>query len=271
MDDSHIPLLLSSERLAPFVQIAGTERDAIELHNQAIRLNAALMPVVALIEIALRNAISEALRSRLGTPHWLTAPPADRLKWHDNEVAAIQRAVRHAQRAAYAKLTNAQKKALDAAAFQAGIPPGMKRDKRIRKRQEQINVGIGQTIAQLTLSFWKGLFAAEYEATLWKPILRSLFPNKSVDRVAVAGHLEVIYEARNRIAHHEPVLDPRLGALLGSITFISQSFASRQPGSQAVLARMIEPFQSAVATEVAAMRAAVARFSLNTGNSDALS
>lgn len=264
MDDSHIPLLLSAERLAPFVTIAGTEQDAIELHNQAIRLSSALMPVIALIEISMRNAISEALRNKLQTPNWLTTPPSDKLQWHGGEQEAIKKAIVHARRAAYAKLNNAQKKALDALAYPQGLPRGLKRNKRIRARQDHIQVGIGQTIAQLTMSFWKGLFAAEYEAVLWKPVLRSLFPNKSTERVTVAAHLEVIYEARNRIAHHEAVLDPRLQALEASITFLTENFGSRHPDPNAILARMAAPFQQELRTQIAATRAMVAQFSIST-------
>ena len=264
MDDSHIPLLLSTERLAPFVAIAGTERDAIELHNQSIRLSASLMPVIALIEISMRNAISEAMRNKLQVPNWLTEPPSDKLHWHGGEQDLIKKAIVHARRAAYAKLNNAEKKALDTLAYPKGLPKGLKRNKRIRARQERIQVGIGQTIAQLTLSFWKGLFAADYEAVLWKPVLRSLFPNKKIERVEVAANLEVIYEARNRIAHHEAVLDPRLEELEQAITFVTRNFGSRQPDQDAILARMTAPFQQDLTAQMAATRAMVARFSIST-------
>ncbi|EQD56251.1 protein containing DUF1526, partial [mine drainage metagenome] len=202
-DDGQVAVLLSPERLAPFVTIAGTEQDAIRLHDQALRLSAALMPVVAIMEIALRNAVCERLRAKLGVPNWLTAPPTSHLTWHKKEQDGIKKAIAQAQRAAYAKLSNANKKALDALAYPAGVPKHAGHAKRARARQAKINVGIGQTVAQLTLSFWKRLFSSDYESALWKPILRQLFPNKGISRVLVAQHLEVIYEARNRIAHHE--------------------------------------------------------------------
>ena len=80
----------------------------------------------------------------------------------------------------------------------------------------------------------------------------------------MAAHLEVIYEARNRIAHHEAVLDPRLQALEASITFLTENFGSRQPDPNAILARMAAPFQQELRTQIAATRAMVAQFSIST-------
>lgn len=262
MNDGSIVWLLSPERLTPFLTITGTEQDAIELHNQSLRLNAAIMPVIALIEIGLRNAISEQLRAKLGVPNWLTAPPRTHLVWHGKEVDSIKKAIVHAQRAAYAKLTNAEKKALDTLAYPNGIPAGLPRARRVRARQAQIQVSIGQTIAQLTLSFWKGLFSVDYEAALWKPVLRRLFPNKAIERVDVARHLEVIYEARNRIAHHEAVIDGRLDSLLDSLDYITQNFGAKQPGADAIMIRMTAPFRAVLDAEARATKEWIGRYSL---------
>lgn len=265
VEDGQIGVLLSPERLAPFLAITGTEQDAIGLHNQALRLSAALMPVIALIEIALRNAACERLRVKLGVPNWLTAPPRAHLTWHGKEEESIRKAIAHAQRAAYAKLNHGEKKALDALAYPNGVPANLPRARRVRARQAKIQVGVGQTVAQLTLSFWKGLFSVDYEATLWKPILRQLFPNKAIDRVQIAHHLEVIYEVRNRIAHHEAVINRRLDAVLASIEFITQNFGARPPSPDAVLAQMTAPFRQVLEAEVTATRALIARFSVDNG------
>ncbi len=259
-DDLSPVLLLSPERLAPFLNIVGSDLDAIELHHQSLRLNAAVMPVIALIEISLRNAISEQLRAKLGVPNWLTAPPRQHLVWHRKENDHIKKAIVHARRAAYAKLTNAQKKDLDALAYPTGVPKGLQRDRRVRKRQAQIQVNVSQTIAQLTLSFWKGLFSADYEAVLWKPVLRRLFPNKGIDRVDVARHLEVIYEARNRIAHHEAVIDGRLDDLLKSLDYIIQSFGAKHQGTAPVMVQMTAPFRAVLDAEASATKERIGRY-----------
>ena len=62
--------LLSSDRLAAFVKITGTERAAFEVHQQMMTVAAALMPVTGLIEIALRNAICDRLGQMFGVPNW---------------------------------------------------------------------------------------------------------------------------------------------------------------------------------------------------------
>ena len=262
VEDGQIAVLLSLERLAPFIAIAGTEGDAIKLHNQCLCLSAALMPVIALVEIALRNAICERLRLKLGVPNWLTSPPPTSLVWRSGEKTNIASAVLHARRAAYAKLTNADKKALDALAFPNGIPRALGHAKRSKQRQAKIQVGIGQTVAQLTMFFWKRLFSDDYETSLWKPILRALFPNKSISRINIAHHLEVIYQARNRIAHHEAIMGDRLTKLMESIDFISLNLGSKVPSKDAILAQLILPFRQPLEQEITTTKMLIGSFSM---------
>lgn len=262
MDTGLAVSLLSLERLAPFEAIAGTKADAIALHNQSLRMNAAIMPMIAIVEIGLRNAISEQLGSYLGVPDWLTSPPKDRLVWHGNEKKSISKAEALAQRAAYAKLSNAEKKALDALAYPGGVPVDTKRARRVKMRQKKIQVGVGQRIAQLTLSFWKGLFSIDYEASLWKPVLRNLFPNKTISRVDVASHLEVIYEVRNRIAHHEAVIDGRLDRFLTSVDYITQRFGVKNTENESILKQMTASFHEDLDVQVAITKRLISQYSL---------
>ena len=67
-------------------------------------------------------------------------------------------------------------------------------------------------IAELSFGFWVGLFGRRYETHLWRPHLRQLFTNapspllrKDVHRV-----LDEIRILRNRVAHHEPILQRAL-------------------------------------------------------------
>jgi hypothetical protein len=67
-------------------------------------------------------------------------------------------------------------------------------------------------IAELSFGFWVGLFGRRYETHLWRPHLRQLFTNapspllrKDVHRV-----LDEIRFLRNRVAHHEPILQRAL-------------------------------------------------------------
>ena len=231
--------LMSAERLASFIQIAGTDRDAIAIHQQTILVASALMPVACLIEIALRNAVCERLRTMFAVRDWLTSPPQP-FSWKASEQAKLKEAQRQARKAAYAKKTEAEKRALDVLAFPQGVPNNMLRRNRIKKRQEQIPVTHGQLISQLTLFFWKRLFSSDYDATLWKRGLRDLFPNKHVQRATIADKLEVVYQARNRIAHHEPIYGDRLREVRSSIDFIVEHFEAKIPNAGAILARITE-------------------------------
>ncbi|CAD0327056.1 hypothetical protein CFBP498_19570 [Xanthomonas hortorum pv. vitians] len=229
--------LLSAERLATFIQLSGSERDALDLHDVTVVVASALMPVACLVEIALRNAVSERLRTVFASPDWLTQPPAP-FSWRSSEGEKIKEAKRQAQRAAYAKLTDSGRRALDAVAFVGGVPSGIKYENRIRKRQATLSISHGQLLAQLTMFFWKRIFSSDYENTLWKRGLKTLFPNKSINRGEVASHLEIIYQARNRIAHHEPIYGERLARLVESLDFIVTNLGNKDGDESSSLAKL---------------------------------
>lgn len=190
------------------------------------------------------------MRAIFGKADWLRQPP-EPFRWHGEQKKAIENAVRQAQRAAYAKLSNTDKKNLDSIAFPGGIPSDASHEMRVKARQRQIPVGTGQIVAQLTLYFWKRLLSAEYEQTLWKRSLKTVFPNKTVERTDVSDALEVIYQARNRVAHHEPVYDARLDKLLAAIDFVCRNFEARRPSDATPLCKLVESFRTNLDAAVA--------------------
>lgn len=255
LPDDEVPQivsLISAERLSTFTRITGSERDAILLHQQSLRVAGALMPTTAMVEIVLRNAICDALRDSFGRPDWLLNPPAP-FQWKGEETENIKRCSGWARRAVYANLSQAQKKALDTLAFPQGVPAGTSHEKRSKDRQRHIQITAGQLIAQLTLMFWKRLFSPDYENHLWKRSLRGLFPNKLITRPQVAQNLEVIYQTRNRIAHHEPVIGERLTRVSDAIDFIVLNFRSRTPSEDAILARLTQPYRRDLADQISTM------------------
>lgn len=265
LSDQEIALVaswLSSERLAAFIKISGTERDAFELHQQMMAVAGALMPVIGLIEIALRNAICDRLRQHFDVPDWLNHPPAP-FAWRGEEAHSLKRAVRQGQRAEYAKLTNADKRALDAVAFPLGVPADVSHEDRSKTRQKAIRLTQGQQIAQLTILFWKRLFSNDYEATLWARSLKRLFPNKSLTRGQIAAELEHVYQARNRIAHHEPLYGRRLDNTLLAIDFLAQNFETRTPGPDAVLAKAIDVERERLQVEADKLKVMLERFNVS--------
>jgi len=244
-----IRAFLSDERLGPFIRLAGSEADAVVLHLQTMRVGATTMPIVGFLEIAIRNAVSDHLARHFGRPDWIAASLAP-FVWKENEKAQLGKAVAQARRAAYAKLDSRQKRALDARAFAKGVLPKISHAERSRKRQGAIVVTHGQIVAQLTLFFWKRLFSADYETALWKPVLKAVFPNKSIGRAQVAVHLEALYEVRNRIAHHEPIHGARLSKALSAIAFVVENLGCPAPDGASVLARLLERNRGELAREV---------------------
>lgn len=235
-------VLLSSERLYEFQRITGSERDAILVHNHCLRVAAAMTPVLGLFEIALRNAVCRELQSIFseGDGDWLLIPPAP-FKWKGSETQKLKQGIAHAQRAIYSKLSQPQRKALDSEAFPAGVPSQISHEIRSKKRQAAINPGRGQVVAQLSLVFWKRLFSSDYEGTLWKRGLRRVFPSKHISRPKVAEHLEVIYQARNRIAHHEPIYGLRLQTFINSLDFMVAEMGQSFDAQSSVFAKLSEP------------------------------
>ncbi|WP_274427296.1 hypothetical protein [Chelativorans sp. YIM 93263] len=232
--------LMSAERLGTFKRIADADLDAIELHQAAMGLSGALTAVIGVIEVSLRNAICRRISADLGVQDCLRSPPSN-FSWAEPEQRNIVKAEAMARRAAYAKLNNGQKLALDALAFPQGVPANIKRSRLAIRRQGEIPVSEGQVVAQLTIYFWKRLFSENYEKTLWKRSLKKVFPNKTYSRARIADNLEVIYQTRNRLAHHEPVFGKRLREAMDAIEFISRNLGSRRPTDETPLAKLMMP------------------------------
>jgi hypothetical protein len=256
--------LLSSERLSAFVRITGTDRDAIELHNHAMMFAATLMPIIGMIEVVLRNAVCERLNLTFAHPDWLNNP-SRAFKWKGAEADVIQTAARAAQRAAYSKLTQVEKRNLDNIAFPAGLT-GISHKKRSKGRQKVITISKAQHIAQLTLFFWKRLLSRDYEETLWKQSLKRLFPNKALSRGQIANHLEVIYQTRNRIAHHEPIMGARCSRALSAVEFLALNFNAKTSSEDGILAKMTAPYRTTLAQEAAALDAILTKVRGNPRN-----
>ncbi len=237
-DVATLTVLLAPERLASLKQLTGSARLAIELHQETLRLGSALMNVTATIEIALRNALCENLSSHFGTPHWFLQPPPP-FRWKESERNRIPKALDDARRAAYSNLTQSEKAALDVLAYPNGRPPNVSHLQRAKARRQKITVSEGKIIAEMTLHFWKKLYGPEYEQDLWRPSLKRTFPNKRIKRADVAVHLENIYQSRNRLAHHEPVLRKRFTDTVESIRFIASHLNSMHPTDETALARLI--------------------------------
>lgn len=237
-DVATLAILISADRLATLSALTSSARAAIELHQETLRLGAALMHVTGTIEIALRNAVCENLNQHFGVPNWLLQPPAS-FSWRQIEQSKVQQALSSARRSEYAKLNQADKNALDAMAFPNGIPRRLSHATRSKQRQAQITVRTGKIVAELTFHFWKRLYGPDYDQTLWRTTLKKTFPRKTITRATVAVHLERIYQSRNRLAHHEPVISQRFLDTISSIDFILDQLGPSTSGSATPLRKLL--------------------------------
>lgn len=258
-DTSALTALLSQERLAALRQLTGNTKSAIALHQETLRLGASLMNVLASIEIALRNAICENLASYFGRTGWLIAPPPP-FEWKEPERLKIVQALDSARRAEYAKLSQAEKHALDALAFPNGPPAYLSHLNRAKARRAHLPISDGKMVAELTFYVWKRLCGPDYEHALWKPTLKRIFPHKKVKRAEVADHLEVLYQVRNRLAHHEPVLHGRFSDAVMAIRFITRHLQADPPSNETPLARLIAEDLAAVEAQAASLHARLDAF-----------
>jgi hypothetical protein len=238
-DTAPILRFLSPERLSALHILTGSYEAAIELHQETLRLGSALMHVTATIEIALRNSICENLSHHFGVPNWLTQTPVH-FKWRDPERKKITSALDSARRANYAKLSQAEKSALDNLAYPNGRQPNTSHLQRAKDRRNRIIVSEGKVIAELTLYFWKRLYGPEYDQSLWRTTLKKTFPHKKLKRAEIATQLEQIYQSRNRLAHHEPVLHKRFLDTMNAIQFVLNHLEADVPSTETPLAKLLE-------------------------------
>jgi hypothetical protein len=159
--------------------------------------------------------------------------------------------------AAYAKLDPAQKRAIDDRLFRNGVLAVLSHERHAKIRRQSLSVPNGQVIAQLTLFFWERLFSTEYESSLWRPVLKRVFPDKALRRADVALQLERICQARNRIAHHEPVYGHRLRDTLKAIGFIMTRLGQHEQSRSTPLAQLLTGEWRSLSTQTDELRARI--------------
>lgn len=65
----------------------------------------------------------------------------------------------------------------------------------------------GRVVAELSFGFWTALTEKRYVDSLWIPYLHKAFPNHKISHKECREKLRQIRILRNRIAHHEPILE----------------------------------------------------------------
>ena len=250
---------LSRERLSALIDLTNHEAIAIDLHQATLELGCDLMKIIATVEIALRNAVFANLAQHFGVANWLQQPPVA-FCWKEPERKKVAAAIDSAKRAQYAKLNQAGKAQLEALAYPQGRPANISHLKRAKDRRKHIAVSDGKVIAELTLYFWKRLYGPEYEQSLWRTSLKRTFPDKKLTRAAIAAQLEIIYQSRNRLAHHEPVLHKRFCDTMTAVTFIARHLNGFDSAQESALTRLIEDDIATISAAEQCLRARLDAF-----------
>jgi hypothetical protein len=155
--------------------------DAASLYVWNMQMCGALLSPLHVCEIVIRNAVAAALAHAYG-PRWPWHPALLQRMPADGALSALQDIHRQADR---------------------------------RMDTQEI-------IASLRFAFWQQLFTRRFEGAIWTRGLKIALPNApqnalSVVRTNIHADIGRIRLLRNRIAHHEPILERDIGADLAAI------------------------------------------------------
>lgn len=168
-----LELALSTERLAKYVKaVGGDKTEALRRYVFNTTVSEALYTPLQGLEIALRNALSACFTATFGSD------------WYaDGKIKAFQYPLTDMLLKAEAQLS-----------------------------REQKPITQGGMISELSFGFWVTTLAPRYDTDLWRPSLRKAFPArpKGMERKSIHKSLNAIRRLRNRVAHHEPILNRNL-------------------------------------------------------------
>jgi len=162
--------IISNERLEPYLNYHKNNLSkAIAHYKSNILISESFYPLLAVLEIGLRNSIDYQLTKRFG-----------QREWYDNKDF-----VKIATRFQIDRISQARTNIYSA---KKEITPG-------------------RIISELSFGFWTSLFDTKFEMTLWKN-MRLAFPNcpKNIrKRKTMSSKFNGIRKLRNRIFHHEAI------------------------------------------------------------------
>lgn len=162
--------IISEERFIPYLNYHKNELSkAIAHYKSNILISESFYPLLAVLEIGLRNSIDYQLTKRFNDK-----------EWYDNKDF-----VKIATRFQIDRISQA----------------------RTNIYSEKKEITSGRIISELSFGFWTSLFDTKFEMTLWKN-LRLAFPNcpKNIrKRKTMSSKFNGIRKLRNRIFHHEAI------------------------------------------------------------------
>ena len=159
---------IPAERFSSYLTAAGHDpKVAMELYVWNIELGEAFFPLLAILEIAFRDAVARRLRDLYGAEWW--------------------------ENTAFHELIGNRAKGIVLSA-------------RDRRRNHKTYVTHGCMTAELTFGFWTGMLLDKYHESLWSPPTDT-FPNLPPGQTAadLSAYGRQAADLRNRVFHHEPI------------------------------------------------------------------
>jgi hypothetical protein len=170
MDRKAIEKIISFERLEPYLKHHAENFDNAVRHYKAnIEISEAFYPLLAILEIGLRNKFDYQLKRKFEDDNWFENPDFIKI------VSRFQ----------IDKVSEARNNIL----------------------REKKSITTGKIITELSFGFWTSLLDSKFEQTLWKN-LRLAFPNcpKNIrQRKTMSSKFNGVRKLRNRIFHHEAI------------------------------------------------------------------
>lgn len=161
---------LATERLDAYRSDGADEQLALARYLLNMALSEALYPVLQFGEIALRNAMHQALTARIGSEQWYDSPQTRLTGWQQDNVRNAKQSL----------------------------------------RKEHKPLSSGRIVAELNFGFWTGFFNKVHARTgLGHYLTKQVFshaPKSERDLTKQDTYWSDIRRVRNRVFHHERIL-----------------------------------------------------------------
>ena len=180
-----IRLYISTPRIGRYLQATGNNKSkATRLYKANLKISQAFLPVIAILEVTLRNRINTILTAHFSDSDWII---------NQKNGFMVDPSLTHTDKRTGRNITNRYLKT-----------EVEKAEKRIQK--SGVVVTSGKIISEQTFGFWTDLYEVHhYKILLGRPI--QIFTNlpSGHGRKEVNETLNKIRLFRNRLYHNEPV------------------------------------------------------------------
>lgn len=205
-----LPVVISGPRFATYLRASYNDPiHALALYRWNLEISAAFIIPLQVCEVAVRNAIVDAIEKVHG-PNW---------PWSNGFIRSLP-----VPKRGYSPQTNLR----DVAAKHPTT---------------------GKIVADLNFAFWERVLTRGQDGRLWLPHFRASFPGVApatsipIARAAAFDALQQIRRFRNRIAHHEPIFArnladdySRLHEVIGWRSQVAADWVDKVQGVTALIA-----------------------------------